>query len=92
MSTILIGLTSFMNENTPTYGSIQTSTAEKVNLAKKSKRFNLRNPKFCEIFEDLTDQLKKEIAEEEKGTNSSYVEQNNDKNKMYVRIRNLWFI
>uniref|UniRef100_A0A7E4VKW4 Ubiquitin-conjugating enzyme E2 J2 n=1 Tax=Panagrellus redivivus TaxID=6233 RepID=A0A7E4VKW4_PANRE len=71
VSTILMGLVSFMNENTPTYGSIQTTVAEKVLLARRSKRFNLRDPKFCEIFEDLTEQLKKEVAAEESSGISS---------------------
>ena len=74
-----MGLTSFMNENTPTYGSITTSVPERIAYAKKSKRFNLRNPKFCELFEELTDQLKKEIAEEDKLSNSSKSDLEKDK-------------
>uniref|UniRef100_A0AC34QQN5 UBC core domain-containing protein n=1 Tax=Panagrolaimus sp. JU765 TaxID=591449 RepID=A0AC34QQN5_9BILA len=81
VSTILMGLTSFMNENTPTYGSIQTTTAEKVILARKSKRFNLKNPKFCEVFDELAEQLQKEVKEEEKSM-SSITEQNSERNKI----------
>ena len=66
VSTILMGLTSFMNENTPTYGSIQTTVAEKVAFARKSKRFNLKSPKFCEVFEELAEQLRKEVNEEDR--------------------------
>jgi ubiquitin-conjugating enzyme E2 J2 len=74
ISTILMGLTSFMNENTPTYGSIQTSVAERQSLAKKSKRFNLKSPRFCEIFEDLAEELRKEVAEEDKAANGVRIE------------------
>ena len=71
VSTILMGLTSFMNENTPTYGSIQTSVQERKALARKSKRFNLRNPKFCDIFDDIAEDLKKEVAEEDRLANNT---------------------
>uniref|UniRef100_A0AC34F9T2 UBC core domain-containing protein n=1 Tax=Panagrolaimus sp. ES5 TaxID=591445 RepID=A0AC34F9T2_9BILA len=79
ISTILMGLTSFMNENTPTYGSIQTSVQERQSLAKKSKRFNLKSPRFCEIFEDLAEELRKEVAEEEKASNGVKVDQDSEK-------------
>jgi ubiquitin-conjugating enzyme E2 J2 len=79
VSTILMGLTSFMNENTPTYGSIQTSVTERQLLAKKSKRFNLKSPKFCEIFDDLAEEIRKEVAEEDRIANVSRVESDTDK-------------
>ena len=81
VSTILMGLTSFMNENTPTYGSIQTSVAEKVALARKSKRFNLKNPKFCEVFEELAEQLRKEVSEEDKTMSHSISDSPSNKEK-----------
>lgn len=46
VSTILMGLISFMNESTPTLGSITTSDAEKRILARKSRDFNLKNSQF----------------------------------------------
>ncbi|KXS15337.1 UBC-like protein [Gonapodya prolifera JEL478] len=60
VSTILTGLLSFMLEETPTTGSIETSRAEKVALAHKSRRWNRengggghRNTRFKEIWPEL---------------------------------------
>ncbi|VDL98845.1 unnamed protein product [Schistocephalus solidus] len=53
VSTILTGLLSFMLENTPTMGSINTSTAAKKVFAKESGEFNLKNELFVELFPDL---------------------------------------
>uniref|UniRef100_A0A914E8Q9 Ubiquitin-conjugating enzyme E2 J2 n=1 Tax=Acrobeloides nanus TaxID=290746 RepID=A0A914E8Q9_9BILA len=66
VSTILMGLISFMNETTPTLGSLTTSDAEKRVLARKSREFNLKNAQFCEIFEELTVKIKEELEEEKK--------------------------
>ncbi|KAK0414445.1 hypothetical protein QR680_011433 [Steinernema hermaphroditum] len=66
VSTIINGLLSFMNENTPTYGCCKTTDEEKRALAKKSRAFNLKNKTFCEVFADLTEKLRAELQEEEK--------------------------
>lgn len=50
VSTILMGLYSFMIEETPTHGSISTTTAAKRQFAKESMSFNCRNKyamRFC---------------------------------------------
>jgi hypothetical protein len=59
-----MGLISFMNENSPTLGSLSTSDTEKRLLAKRSRDFNLHSPLFCELFEELADQIRKELDEE----------------------------
>ncbi|VDN15329.1 unnamed protein product [Dibothriocephalus latus] len=53
VSTILTGLLSFMLENTPTMGSINTSNAAKKVFARESGEFNLKNELFVELFPDL---------------------------------------
>ncbi|KAG9402653.1 Ubiquitin-conjugating enzyme E2 J2 [Aphanomyces cochlioides] len=65
VGSILIGLCSFMNENTPTTGSIETSDQEKQALAKTSLAFNCQPnqivfrkcfPHLVELHEDLLKQ------------------------------------
>ncbi|TPX30890.1 hypothetical protein SmJEL517_g05663 [Synchytrium microbalum] len=53
VESILSGLLSFMLEDTPTTGSVKTSTAEKRLFAQKSHQFNLSNRKFQEVFPEL---------------------------------------
>ncbi|KAF0756298.1 hypothetical protein DYB37_007860 [Aphanomyces astaci] len=53
VSSILAGLFSFMNENTPTLGSIVTPDAEKRKLAALSLDENCRNATFVTCFPDL---------------------------------------
>ncbi|KAI6197325.1 UBC core domain-containing protein [Aphelenchoides besseyi] len=64
VSTILTGLISFMNENAQTLGSINTSTQEKKMLARRSREFNLKDPVFCSVFEELASKLRVELEEE----------------------------
>uniref|UniRef100_A0AC34FBD1 UBC core domain-containing protein n=1 Tax=Panagrolaimus sp. ES5 TaxID=591445 RepID=A0AC34FBD1_9BILA len=54
VSSILMGFVSFMNDNEYNHaGGIKTTDKEKEKFAKESRDFNLRNPKFREIFEEL---------------------------------------
>jgi ubiquitin-conjugating enzyme E2 J2 len=55
VSTILMGLQSFMLEDSPTYGSISTSTMEKRKLAAESLEFNSKNKIFGELFPELVE-------------------------------------
>lgn len=55
VSSIIMGLLSFMVETTPTAGSIQTSTGEKKMLARKSLEYNCRDKIFCELFPELVE-------------------------------------
>lgn len=42
-----------MLENEITYGSIETSLAEKLKLAEMSLEFNCKNSDFCKLFPEL---------------------------------------
>jgi hypothetical protein len=45
-------------------GSVNTSTQEKRLLAERSREFNLRDPVFCSVFEELATKLREELEEE----------------------------
>ncbi|KAI6194754.1 UBC core domain-containing protein [Aphelenchoides besseyi] len=51
-------------ENAQTLGSINTSTQEKKMLARRSREFNLKDPVFCSVFEELANKLRVELEEE----------------------------
>lgn len=63
VSTILTGLLSFMVGDESTAGSIESSEATKIEFAKQSKAFNLRNYMFVQHFPDLVEENKKDIIE-----------------------------
>lgn len=51
--TILLGLYSFMLEDTPTTGCIITNDEYKKQAASESHAYNAKNPFFCKLFPDL---------------------------------------
>jgi len=53
VSTILNGLLSFMLEDKPTTGSINTSEEEKRRLSRNSHYYNINNPVFRKVFPEL---------------------------------------
>lgn len=53
VGTILMGLYSFMLEESATYGSIVTDTAFKRQKVKESLEYNCKNKLFCELFPEL---------------------------------------
>jgi len=55
VATILNGVLSFMIEDSPTTGSIETTLAEKRKLRDQSIAFNQRDMMFCSLFPDLVD-------------------------------------
>jgi len=57
VSTILTGLLSFMLENAPTLGSIETSDYTKRQLAAQSGTFCLNDSIFTELFPDLVNEI-----------------------------------
>ncbi|XP_002125717.2 ubiquitin-conjugating enzyme E2 J2 [Ciona intestinalis] len=67
VGTILTGLLSFMVEETPTLGSVESSDFTKRNLAVCSRLFNIQNKTFCELFPAITEKIRDSI--EEKGSN-----------------------
>eukprot|EP01038_Epipyxis_sp_PR26KG_P011546 gene11546-15465_t len=56
VGTILMGLHSFMQEETPTYGSIVATDAYRRQCAKESMEVNCKNKIFAELFPDLVEQ------------------------------------
>jgi len=72
VGTILMGLLSFMVQDSPTYGSIETSDAFKRKAAIESLEYNCQNKTFSTLFPELVElneTLKKE-KEEKYGINS----------------------
>lgn len=61
ISTILTGLLSFMLENTPTLGSVESTLREKQKYARDSLDFNLKNEIFCELFPDVVAEIKEKL-------------------------------
>jgi len=53
VSTIITGLISFMVETAPTLGSIESSESQKKKFAQFSLDFNVRDPKFSNLFPEL---------------------------------------
>uniref|UniRef100_A0A914DHE1 UBC core domain-containing protein n=1 Tax=Acrobeloides nanus TaxID=290746 RepID=A0A914DHE1_9BILA len=65
VSTIIMGIVSFMNdEREQTYGSMNTPAENRRKHAKNSKKFNLKSSEFCQIFPDLVPVLSKKVKEE----------------------------
>eukprot|EP00051_Salpingoeca_urceolata_P015805 m.206765 g.206765 ORF g.206765 m.206765 type:complete len:223 (+) comp18506_c1_seq2:344-1012(+) len=63
VESILKGLVSFMLENTPTVGSLNTSDAKKRMHANESGAINLRDAIFQELFPEMCDRIQKDLAD-----------------------------
>ena len=61
VSTVLVGLLSFMCEEKPTAGSIRTTTRQKIVFAKRSWSYNLKNKQFCKLFPEFVERAKERI-------------------------------
>lgn len=57
VSSILTGLLSFMLENTQALGTIETSTMAKLDYARKSLAYNIKNEVFRTLFPDITEEI-----------------------------------
>ncbi|KAK4781166.1 hypothetical protein SAY87_017272 [Trapa incisa] len=55
VSSILTGLLSFMMDNSPTTGSVNTTNEEKQRLAKSSLAFNCKNSTFRKMFPEYVE-------------------------------------
>ncbi|KAK9923875.1 hypothetical protein M0R45_032273 [Rubus argutus] len=72
VSSILTGLLSFMMDNSPTTGSVNTTVAEKQRLAKTSLAFNAKNvtfrkmfPEYVEKYNQQQQQLSEQLNQEQ---------------------------
>ncbi|KAK0598146.1 hypothetical protein LWI29_032060 [Acer saccharum] len=84
VSSILTGLLSFMMDNSPTTGSVNTSAAEKQRLAKTSLAFNCKNPAFRKLFPEYVEkynqqQLPEQQVSEQQSTESQKEENSGSK-------------
>lgn len=64
VGTILMGLYSFMLEDSATYGSIQTSNGYKKKTANESLQFNCTNKIFVSLFPELVEIHAKQLQDE----------------------------
>lgn len=74
MGSILNGFLSFMCDSSSTFGSIETSCSQKRKFAYDSLSFNMRDPTFCELFPEITEEIVQKLAERssrESQTNST---------------------
>ncbi len=76
VSSILSGLLSFMTEESPTHGSIETTTARKRELAAASLRVNVQNRTFVQLYPHhvATYRKKLELTEAQPPSSESTVE------------------
>ena len=63
ISSILNGFLSFMCDTSATFGSIETTYAQKRKFAYDSLAFNIQDATFCELFPEITEEIKKALEE-----------------------------
>lgn len=67
ISTILMGLYSFMMDNKPTTGSIETTAATKRKLAGESLEYNVKDKNFRALFPEYVELWERREAERKAG-------------------------
>ncbi|CAF1010274.1 unnamed protein product [Adineta ricciae] len=71
ISSILNGFLSFMCDTSSTHGSIETTYAQKRKFAHDSLAFNIQDPVFCELFPEITEEIKQTLSERARKTSST---------------------
>jgi ubiquitin-conjugating enzyme E2 J2 len=88
ISTILMGLYSFMLDDKPTTGSIETSAAAKRKFAGESLEYNVKQDKlFCSLFPEYVELWEKREEERKARLSSSGLEDTKEDAKKVV-LRN----
>ena len=88
ISTILMGLYSFMLDDKPTTGSIETSAAAKRKFAGESLEYNVKQDKlFCSLFPEYVELWEKREEERKARLSSSGLEDTTEDAKKVV-LRN----
>ncbi|OIW16654.1 hypothetical protein TanjilG_23156 [Lupinus angustifolius] len=89
VSSILTGLLSFMMDNSPTTGSVNTTTAEKQRLAKSSLSFNCKNAIFRKMFPEYVEKYNQQQLSEQVASEKVLSEASHDKSSSPVLEKNL---
>ncbi|KAJ1390585.1 Ubiquitin-conjugating enzyme E2 [Sesbania bispinosa] len=89
VSSILTGLLSFMMDNSPTTGSVNTTTAEKQRLAKSSLSFNCKNATFRKMFPEYVEKYNQQQLAEQVASERVASETALDKSSRSVLDKNL---
>lgn len=89
ISTILMGLYSFMMDNKPTTGSIETSVAAKRKYAAESLGYNVKNDKmFCSLFPEYVELYEEREEERKAKLKEMGIEDNKEEDKKVALASN----
>lgn len=80
VSSILTGLLSFMMDNSPTTGSVNTTVAEKQRLAKSSLAFNCKNATFRKLFPEYVEKYNQQLLSEKLAAEQVSLEPSREEN------------
>ncbi|CBI35791.3 unnamed protein product, partial [Vitis vinifera] len=88
VSSILTGLLSFMMDNSPTTGSVTTTTKEKQRLAKASLSFNCKNATFRKMFPEYVEKYNQQLSEQSLSEQGSPAPSQEDSRRLLDKVGN----
>lgn len=88
VSSILTGLLSFMMDNSPTTGSVTTTTKEKQRLAKTSLSFNCKNATFRKMFPEYVEKYNQQLSEQSLSEQGSPAPSQEDSRRLLDKVAN----